>query len=182
MMTHVGGTRSPAGRETPLWARRRGAATVAPMADEYCELCDLPRSTCVHGRPAPSPAPAVARPAARPAARPRPAKPATTTRSAPTPPARRAPRRWTPPEALRPHILQVLQEAGGELDAEELFETLEATVADSLLRADHERTPEGELRWRYAARRARQALIAEGLMVNARPGVWQLAAPGPDRG
>lgn len=140
------------------------------MADEYCELCDLPRSTCIHGMPKPSPAPA-----ARPAARPRAAKRAPAGASTSSPPRRR---RWTPPEALRPHILEVLEEAGGELDAEDLFETLEAKVAGSLLAADHERTPEGELRWRYAARRARQTLIAEGLMVSARPGVWQLRSPG----
>ena len=72
----------------------------------------------------------------------------------------------------------MLEEAGGELEAEDLFEALEARVAGSLLAADQERTPEGELRWRYAARRARQTLIAEGLMVSARPGVWQLNAPG----
>ena len=38
------------------------------------------------------------------------------------------------------------------------------------------RADTGELRWRYAARRARVALIDEGLMTKSRPGVWQLAA------
>lgn len=79
---------------------------------------------------------------------------------------------------IRPHILHVLQEAGGELEAEDAFERLESRMADSLLEADQERTPEGELRWRYAARRARQALIADGLMAKARPGVWELTAAG----
>ncbi len=91
-----------------------------------------------------------------------------------TPPAR--PRRWTPPEAIRPHILHVLEEAGGELEADDVFEQLETRMADSLLEADRERTPEGELRWRYAARRARQALIADGLMARSRPGLWELAS------
>jgi hypothetical protein len=44
-----------------------------------------------------------------------------------------------------------------------------------LLPGDREETPSGELRWRYAARRARMALIEEGLMTKGRPGVWQLA-------
>lgn len=137
---------------------------------DYCELCDLPRSQCIHGMPAPAPAPpAVKRPTPR-------AKPVK--RSAPAAATRVRPRRWTPPEVIRPHILHVLREAGGELDAEDAFERLESRMADSLLDADQERTPEGELRWRYAARRARQALIAEGLMARARPGVWELTAAG----
>jgi len=140
------------------------------MADEYCELCDLPRSQCIHGLPAPTPA---AKPAARKTtSRPKPAKRVATTKT----PAR--PRRWTPPEAFGPDILAVLREAGGELEAEDVFKRLEERMADVLLEADQERTPEGELRWRYAARRARQALIADGLMAKSRPGVWELADAG----
>jgi hypothetical protein len=140
------------------------------MADEYCELCDLPRSQCIHGLPAPTPA---TKPAARKTtSRSKPAKRVATTRA----PAR--PRRWTPPEAFGPHILAVLREAGGELEAEDVFKRLEERLADSLLEADQERTPEGELRWRYAARRARQTLIADGVMAKSRPGVWGLAPAG----
>ena len=140
------------------------------MADEYCELCDLPRSQCIHGLPAPTPA---AKPAARKTtSRPKPAKRVATTKT----PAR--PRRWTPPEAFGPDILAVLREAGGELEAEDVFKRLEERMAEVLLEADQERTPEGELRWRYAARRARQALIADGLMAKSRPGVWELADAG----
>ena len=51
-------------------------------------------------------------------------------------------------------------------------------MADSLLEADRELTPEGELRWRYAARRARQALIVDGLMAKVRPGLWELTDAG----
>jgi hypothetical protein len=93
-----------------------------------------------------------------------------------TTPAR--PRRWTPPEAIRPHVVHVLREAGGELDAEDVFQRLEERMAESLLESDRERTPEGELRWRYAARRARQALIADGLMAKSRPGLWELTEAG----
>ena len=59
-----------------------------------------------------------------------------------------------------------------------MFKRLEERMADSLLEADQERTPEGELRWRYAARRARQALIADGLMTKSRPGLWELTDTG----
>jgi len=140
------------------------------MADEYCELCDLPRSQCIHGLPEPTPAPAPAR--KRAATRPKPAKRVATT----TAPAR--PRKWTPPEAIRPHVLHVLREAGGELEAEDVFDRLEERMADSLLEADRELTPEGELRWRFAARKARQALITDGLMAKSRPGLWELTEAG----
>jgi hypothetical protein len=76
---------------------------------------------------------------------------------------------------FKPFIITVLERAGGELEADELFSELEVLVEDRLRDADSETTPEGELRWRYAARRARLALINEGLMTKTRPGVWQLA-------
>jgi hypothetical protein len=91
-------------------------------------------------------------------------------------------RRWTSPEAFKPLILTVLKRAGGELEAAELFLELEILAENRLLPGDSESTPEGELRWRYAARRARVALIEEGLMTKARPGVWQLARPSRDLG
>jgi hypothetical protein len=86
-------------------------------------------------------------------------------------------RRWTPPDVFKPLILTVLEQAGGELEADELFLELEILAEDRLLPGDSETTPEGELRWRYAARRARMALIDDGLMTKTRPGVWQLARP-----
>jgi len=135
--------------------------------EDYCELCDLPRSQCVHGRPPPTPVKAVKAPAA-----PRKRAPARTQAAAP---ARPVVRRWTQPEAFKPLIIAALEEAGGELDAEDMFLELEILAEDRLLPGDSEKTPEGELRWRYAARRARIALIDEGLMVKSRPGVWQLA-------
>ena len=73
-----------------------------------------------------------------------------------------------------PTIVAVLREAGGELEADDLFLELEIRMEERLTDADRETTPEGELRWRYAARRARQALIAEGQMTKGRPGVWAL--------
>ena len=48
-------------------------------------------------------------------------------------------------------------------------------LGERLTTADHDKTPEGELRWRYAARRARQALVAEGVMTKGQPGLWSLA-------
>lgn len=140
---------------------------------EYCDLCDLPLATCVHGRPPPPP---------KPVTRPAPSR-AVTRRSAATKTVPGTPRkpvvhRWTPPDALRTPILTVLQDAGGELDAEDLFLELEILVEDRLLEGDRETTPEGELRWQYAARRARQMLITEGLMAKGRPGVWELTDSG----
>lgn len=136
--------------------------------DEYCDFCDLPLAQCIHGQP-PPPAPVKA---AKAPPKPKPTKAPVTRRSAPE---KVVTRRWTQPEALKPLILAVLTEAGGELDAEDLFLQLEITLDDRLLPGDHETTPEGELRWRYAARRARVALIEEGLMAKTRPGVWELA-------
>ncbi len=137
--------------------------------DDYCELCDLPKSQCVHGQPPPPPKEAVAAP-------PKPRKraaPRTRTSAAPE---KLVTRRWTPPEVFKPLIITVLEQAGGELEAEDLFLELEILAEDRLLPEDSATTPEGELRWQYAARRARVALIDEGLMTKARPGVWQLAA------
>jgi hypothetical protein len=137
-------------------------------SDDYCELCDLPKSQCVHGQPPPVPKQAVKaapRPSRRPAAR---------KTSSPTPPKVVA-RRWTPPEVFKPLIITVLEQAGGELEADELFLELEVLAEDRLRPADSETTPGGELRWQFAARRARMALIDEGLMTKSRPGVWQLA-------
>ena len=136
-------------------------------SDDYCELCDLPRSQCPHGQPPPPPKETVT-------ATPRPRKrPATRVR---TPaPEKVVTRRWTPPEVFKPLIITVLEQAGGELEADELFLELEILAADQMRAEDNETTPEGELRWRYAARRARVALVDEGLMTKGRPGVWQLA-------
>jgi hypothetical protein len=137
-------------------------------SDDYCEFCDLPLSQCVHGQPPPPPPVKVAKTA------PKPKKQPAVKRAAPSKPVAR---RWTQPEAFKPLILTVLQQAGGELDVEDVFLELEILAEDRLLPGDRETTPEGELRWRYAARRARVALIDEGLMTKARPGVWQLASP-----
>lgn len=150
------------------------------MPDDYCELCDLPKSTCVHGMPPAPPPPPPAPKAPRAPRAPRATTPrASTARAASTPapavPTRRAPRRWTPPEDLAPHILAALDAAGGELDTEDMFAALETRLADELLEGDRQLTPEGELRWRFAARRARQTLIQDGVMSKSGPGVWTLA-------
>ncbi|MGY2873491.1 hypothetical protein ACVW00_000681 [Marmoricola sp. URHA0025 HA25] len=141
-------------------------------SDDYCELCDLPRSQCIHGRPPPVPK-AVVKPPPAPRKR-------AATRGVSTPSrAKPVNRRWTPPEVFKPLIVSVLEEAGGELEADDVFLELEILAEDRLLPGDSETTPEGELRWRYAARRARVALIDEGLMTKSRPGVWQLAPSRP---
>jgi hypothetical protein len=137
-------------------------------SDDYCDLCDLPRSQCVHGLPPPTPKSAIKAP-------PRPKKRPTAAGRSSALPDKLVTRRWTPAEVFMPLILSVLEEAGGELEADELFLELEILAEDRLLPGDSETTPTGELRWRYAARRARIALIDEGLMTKTKPGVWQLA-------
>jgi hypothetical protein len=139
-------------------------------SDDYCDLCDLPKSQCIHGRPPPMPQRTV-----KPAA---PRKRVASPRPTATAPTKQVNRRWTPPEVFKPLILTVLEQAGGELETEDMFLELEILAEDRLLPGDVETTPEGELRWRYAARRARMALVAEGLMTKGTPGVWQLAGPG----
>ena len=146
------------------------------MADaDYCELCDLPLSQCVHGRPEPTPPPVVKK-APAPRAKAAPRVPGTRSTAAPTRPS--APRKWTAPEELRPAILLTLQEAGGELDVDDVFDALEERVGDLLRPGDRETNPQGELRWRAAARKARRSLMDEGLLAEAAPGVWRLT----DRG
>lgn len=71
--------------------------------------------------------------------------------------------------------MSVLEEAGGELDTDDLFAALETRLADELLDGDRQLTPEGELRWRFAARRARQSMITDGVMSRGVPGSWRLA-------
>lgn len=148
---------------------------VVPMSEtDYCELCDLPRSQCIHGRPPapPSPAPPAKR-AAKPTTRTRKTT-TSTTAAAPKVVTKSAPRKWTPPAAFAPLILEILETAGGSMSADDVLDELESQLADSLLPGDFETTPEGELRWRYAARRARQTLLTDGSMVKGSPGVWQL--------
>ncbi|HSV39029.1 MAG TPA: hypothetical protein VLI04_09735 [Nocardioidaceae bacterium] len=135
------------------------------MTDAHCDLCDLPLAQCVHGQPPPPPPVAKAPPAPR--------KRATTTRA--TAPEKVVVRRWSPPDVFKPLILEVLRDAGGVLDAEDLFLELEIVAEDRLTPGDREAAPGGELRWHGAARRARLALVDEGLMVKDKPGVWQLA-------
>ncbi|WP_166133895.1 hypothetical protein [Nocardioides ochotonae] len=140
------------------------------MADaDYCDLCDLPFSTCVHGMPKPVPAPEPPPKASTPRVR---TARVPGTREAPP---RVVPRKWTQPHELVPHVIAVLDEAGGELDGEGMFEALEERLADVLKPGDREKNPQGELRWRAAARKARKELIDTGVLVAAGPGVWKLA-------
>lgn len=136
--------------------------------DDYCDFCDLPRSQCIHGQPPPAPKP-VAK------ASPQPRKRVAARTRTPGVAAKKVTRRWTPPEVFQPLIVEVLEDAGGALETDELFAALEARIAEQFLAGDQEKTPQGEVRWQYAARRARIALIEEGAMVKGRPGVWQLA-------
>lgn len=137
------------------------------MSEDYCDFCDLPLSQCVHGRPAPTPAPAAAKPAPAPRVR----KQAAPRVKAAKP----VVRRWTPPEVLAPLVLQVLEDAGGALPADQALARIEERLEGEFASGDHELTPSGEPRWQYAARRARAALVKDGQLVKDEPGVWRLA-------
>ena len=138
-------------------------------SSDYCELCDLPRSQCVHGLLPPQPREPVKTP-------PKPKK-RITTRARSTTSEKPVTRRWTPPQVFKPLIITVLEQAGGALDADEALLKLEILAHDRLLPGDRETTPQGELRWRSAARRARVALVDEGVMTRTKPGVWELVDP-----
>ena len=56
----------------------------------------------------------------------------------------------------------------------ELVERMEGVLRE----ADHETVNQGELRWRYAARLERKAMMDDGLMQPAEPGMWQLSPAG----
>lgn len=143
--------------------------------DDYCDLCDLPRSTCVHGMPKPEVVPDPPKPVKQarvrktttPKAKQSAASSVTTKASA-------APRRWSAPADFVPHIVAMLDEADGGLPSDDALARLEERVADSLRPGDRERSPQGEQRWRTAARRARRDLVASGVLSDARPGVWEL--------
>ncbi|WP_372728652.1 hypothetical protein [Nocardioides sp.] len=140
---------------------------MTPPAD-YCDLCELPLSMCVHGQPK-----RVATPASATPAKPRP-KPAVTKA-----PAKKTWTRRTPQAEFRPHLLAILREHGGSSEVEDLMTELVVRMEGVLREADHETVNQGELRWRYAARLERKAMIDDGLMQPAQqPGIWQLTEQG----
>ncbi|ANH38380.1 hypothetical protein I601_1951 [Nocardioides dokdonensis FR1436] len=72
----------------------------------------------------------------------------------------------------------MLQEAGGQAEADDLLSDLEQRLGDVLRPGDLETGPTGEVRWRTAARTARKQLADDGLLLAPRPGTWALT----DRG
>lgn len=91
---------------------------------------------------------------------------------------RQVKRKWTPSEAFRPHLLAILGESGGRLDADDLMLELEIRVEDTLTPGDREKAPQGGVRWHIATRKQRKEMIDEGLIVPGQPGVWQLTDAG----
>jgi hypothetical protein len=75
--------------------------------------------------------------------------------------------------------LATLQESGGRADVEDVMAELARRMEPVLRPADHETVNQGELRWRYAARLERKAMLDEGLIMPPRqPGVWELTELG----
>ncbi|MCW2766831.1 MAG: hypothetical protein JWO11_2790 [Nocardioides sp.] len=153
-------------------------------ASDYCELCELPLATCVHGQPPPPP-PVVQQATPRRTAAPR-------ARATPAPAVQGPPRlkravaltngtrKRTPQTEFKPYIVELLQRAGGEQHVDDLFAELEVRMEAILLPGDYETMPpQDEVRWRYNARWARKALVDEGLLMPPRrPGVWELTPAG----
>jgi hypothetical protein len=139
------------------------------VAEEYCDLCDLPLSTCVHGmpKPPPEPAPSPRAPRTR-AATPRTSAVRTTARPA---------SKVTDQSAFRPHIVRILKQEGA-LETEDMLLELEMAMEDELRERDRQPTPTGEVRWHQSARIERKAMIDSGLMAGGKPGVWELTAAG----
>lgn len=144
-----------------------------PGEDDYCELCDLPKVQCVHGMPKPVVEPERPRPM-RAARAPRESTSRVKT-SAAAVSTRTMPRKWTPPADFVPQILAILQDAGGSLPADDALARVEERMADHFRPGDHEKTPQGELRWRTAARKARRELVQAGVLNADQPGVWRLS-------
>ena len=99
------------------------------------------------------------------------------TRSA-SAPAPRPASRTTPQAAFRPYILEALRDAGAPLETDEVMLELEIRMEEVLRERDREKSPTGEVRWQTAARVERRAMIDEGLIVAAQPGIWQLTERG----
>lgn len=138
------------------------------MSETFCELCELPLSTCVHGRPPVVPTAPVKRAAA-------PRKRAASTTSARGPVVRRRSATRTAQADFRPHIQAVLRENDGALEADLLMDALAARLADDFLPEDLQRLSSGEIRWRQSVRFERKAMTDDGLMHPPRtPGVWEL--------
>lgn len=143
--------------------------------DDYCDFCELPLSTCIHGNP-PAPPPEPVRKTAASRAKAAAAGPTRTvmrasTGAAPPPP---RPRRRTPAEDFEPHILEVLESLGGEGPAEEVMDAIGERLVATFRPGDTETGPTGEVRWRTACRTARKQLSDQGRLVAPSPGVWRL--------
>lgn len=155
-----------AATDDPLEVAGRGSVDWVDVAEDYCELCDLPLSQCVHGRPEPKPVPVE---------KATPVRTRTAAARVPGTPAKKAaPRKWTSPEELKAPIVALLQESGGELPADEVFPALEERLGEALRPGDRDASPTGEPRWQLAARKARRALQDEGVIEPGTPGVWRL--------
>jgi hypothetical protein len=145
---------------------------VGRVAEEYCDLCDLPLSTCIHGmpKPPPPPPPSPRTPRAR-TTTPRTSAVRTTSAAA------RPPSKVSDQSVFRPHIIRILKQEGS-LDTEDMLLELEMAMEDELRERDRQPTPSGEARWHQSARMERKAMIDAGLMAGGKPGVWELTDAG----
>jgi hypothetical protein len=142
------------------------------VAEDYCDLCDLPLSTCVHGMPKPLPPP----PPPPRAPRTRTSTPRASASRTSTAPAR-PPSKVSDQTAFRPHIVRILR-LEGSLETEDMLLELEMAMDEELRERDRQPTPTGELRWHATARMERKSMIDAGLMAGGKPGIWELTDAG----
>lgn len=141
---------------------------------DYCEMCDLPLSTCVHGMPKPPPEPPKSAPVRTRTTSAAKASPVARRRTPERAAAPARPRLRTHQSDFRPWLVGVLQDAGGTEESEVAILEVERRMAAVLLPGDRELGPQGEPRWRTALRWARKELADEGLLHAPQPGVWAL--------
>jgi hypothetical protein len=97
----------------------------------------------------------------------------------PPPPPVGPPNEKTPSWAFYGPIVKVLREAGGELPTKEAVDRVGKNLGEAFTAADLVTLASGEVRWRNAARWARNDLADRGVIDRKVPtGVWRLSGSG----
>ena len=80
----------------------------------------------------------------------------------------------TPRRLYKKLLMQVLQAAGGELEAQTAIQRVGKLMTEKFKSNDLELLKNGEPRWENAVRFARQELVSEGKLDGSRYGFWKL--------
>jgi len=135
----------------------------------YCDHCDLPLATCVHGLRAAAPATAASVDSSR-----HPSVGSQRRLQSAINSSRRTPQR-----DFRAFILRVLQDRRGRGEVDAVLAEVESRMAEALTDGDYELVDNDEVRWRNAARWERKDMVADGLIApSEQRGIWQLTPKG----